>query len=431
MAYEMYKMKNLFDQKNYDDAIAYARDDGNRAGFGEWDYLYLINCLYAKALYSKVVEMYREAKAKLGTTDKLNDKTAWAIYYLRIKPFLGNIGERKGAFLNAADEILAICGYGKYSPRNFIACLVLDNIYKKKLGAIVNYETALEYIKAVEVELLSDEEKIIQVDGRDMKSYSDLERFFNRRTKALLETNQYEACINSADEALKRVSRFHNRSDCWLNYYKAKSFLALNQEDQAEELCNSLLSRMQHWCFYEILFSIAEAKGNREEALRQGAICSSVDGEHKARVSFYEKFANFLLVGSEQEQRLAKLHLHLVQLIYLEEWNKEKSFDNVILGEDILALDKAQTLRELSGFWKAETEKGIEFLTGTIRKVLPNGKSGFIEAEGESYYFNLKDFTHRLRELREGSSVRFAVEMRLDKSKGVEKPNAVKISLIR
>ena len=66
-----------------------------------------------------------------------------------------------------------------------------------------------------------------------------------------------------------------------------------------------------------------------------------------------------------------------------------------------------------------------------IKKILPHGKSGFIQGEdGESYYFNKFDFKGSKEDFSEMTSVSFYTEDRLDKKKGIMKPNAVNINTI-
>lgn len=87
--------------------------------------------------------------------------------------------------------------------------------------------------------------------------------------------------------------------------------------------------------------------------------------------------------------------------------------------------------KELKPFWNSLKYKGQELQYGIIDSIFPHGKSGFIRGEdGKSYYFNKFDFKGRDEDFKEYASVSFYTEDRLDKKKGIMKPNAVNINTI-
>ena len=70
------------------------------------------------------------------------------------------------------------------------------------------------------------------------------------------------------------------------------------------------------------------------------------------------------------------------------------------------------------------------WLTGTVANILSNHNSGFIRGDdGGEYYFNIRDFTHRVK-LSLGMRVRFQAEERMDHKRQRLRKNAVELTVI-
>lgn len=71
-----------------------------------------------------------------------------------------------------------------------------------------------------------------------------------------------------------------------------------------------------------------------------------------------------------------------------------------------------------------------DWLTGTVANILSNRNSGFIRGDdGGEYYFNIRDFTHRVK-LSLGMRVRFQAEERMDHKRQRLRKNAVELTVI-
>lgn len=70
--------------------------------------------------------------------------------------------------------------------------------------------------------------------------------------------------------------------------------------------------------------------------------------------------------------------------------------------------------------------------TGRIVSVLPNGNSGFVrdDADGRDYYFNVRSFRCWVDALTPGLAVQFHLAQRIDRRRGVLRPNAVDLRFI-
>lgn len=427
-----FNIKDFYNNKRYQDAIDYASNGNVRESFSEWDYLYLTNCYYNLKNYSDYLKIYKEFIAKYPDSKILDNKMGWCLYHLYIKNF--NFGKMdKTSYFKRVDYILSRCDDTQFSPKTWVAKVVIDSIFKCKVGTGIDYSLGNKYLSFINPLTLEDDEQVISDrDGKERHLASPREQWYNKKTKALVELKQYDECLTYIDQAFRNVKVFHSNADHWLNYKRALCYYAQEKLDKAEETINSILSKYQHWCYYELLFDICVKKKDTSNALKYGAFCATADKVHKTRVKFYVKYADFLdEIGNSYE---AALHLKLTELIRVEEsWKQLQLPNNYQYPEDIIHMDKITVIRLLNNFWKKEKEKGVEFYEGVVDKLLLNGKSGFVkDNDGNSYYFNIRDFDKRdFRSVEEGKRVRFTLTERLDKKKNVMKLNAISISIVR
>ena len=427
-----FNIKDFYSSKRYQDALEYASNDDVRKGFNEWDYLYLANCCYNLKNYNEYLKIYKEFIDKFPDSKILDNKMGWCLYHLYIKNF--DFGKMdKEFYFKQIDAILSKSDDTQYSPKVWIAKVATDAIFKGKVAVNIDYKLGNKYLSYIDPLLLDDNEQIIlDKDGRERRLASPKEQWYNRKTKALVELEQYDECLSYIEQAFHNVSNFHNNAEHWLNYKKAQCLFAQEKYDEAEKIINDILNKFQHWCFYEMLFDVCLKRKDTNGALKFGAFCATADKEHKTRVKFYVKYATFLdEIGKLHE---AALHLKLTELIRAKEgWKQLQLLNDYQFPDSVLNMDKKTVVYQLNDFWRKEKEKDVEFYEGTIDKLLSNGKSGFVKDQnGKSYYFNVRDFDKRdARSVVEGLKVRFALTERLDKKKNEMKLNAISISVVR
>ncbi len=101
-----------------------------------------------------------------------------------------------------------------------------------------------------------------------------------------------------------------------------------------------------------------------------------------------------------------------------------KSFQIDIANLTDLNNQKAE-LKRVWKYLKFEQQKQYK---GKIKIILPNGNAGFIKCEnGESFYFNVKEFKNRRDDFKEGTEVTFYLEDGFDKKKNRRVKNAIKV----
>ncbi len=430
---DQYQMKNLYDSGNQEEIAALWQDAEEREQFSEWDYIYVMNTFYKQKDYNECLEVYRAFHKKYPDSDKLDDKMGWSCYHTKIKSFDFKAGDRN-KLRQQAEYIISHSGQGNYSPKWFMVKYMLDQIKEGNFGQDISPQQQLLYLDQVDPESLStDSETRTLENGRTIHSAYDREDWYRIRAKLLLAAEQYDECIDCCDSALQKLQAFgfHNDNDQWFRYRKAKSLFALGKAEEAGKYVHDIQARgLNHWCLWQLLFEMDRETGRTDEAIANGCKCALADPSHEMRIKFYEAFAEFLNVNGYALE--AALHRQLVVLIRKEnDWNLKERHLAWSIPEEIAAKDKQAVLKDLKAFWREWQNKGKTYFQGTVKRLLGEGKSGFIEADdGKNYYFNARDFQRRNTIPQEGMRVKFTLVDKLDKSKGVVKPNATDISII-
>ncbi len=425
-----YQLKNLCNQKKYEEVAAFWNLAEEREQFSQWDYYYCMNAFYTLKRYEDCLEVYRACSKKFPDFHNLDDKMCWSLYHTRIKNFDFEKGNIK-VLLDQIDYIFSHSSSSQYSPRWRLVKLIYDAIEQGKLGGEHDYSLALNYLDQVDPNSLgTDETKIADSSGHTRVLASDRESWYSIRTKALLKVKNYDECMACCDHGLQAITRFHSNNDSWFRYRKAKCLRALNRSQEAKGYVEQILrTGFSHWCLLQLMFEFETEAGNDAKALAYAGACSLSDPEHKMRVSFYEELADYLIGKGETESPM--LLRRLVLLLRAEnEWKEKTYHTEWQFSDEIAGMDKPDVLSRLNHVWREWRDKDKVFYTGTIGKLLAEGKSGFIYADnGSSYYFNVRDIQSRNREVQTGVKVRFTLADKLDRSKGVVKPNAVEITI--
>jgi cold shock CspA family protein len=124
-------------------------------------------------------------------------------------------------------------------------------------------------------------------------------------------------------------------------------------------------------------------------------------------------------------------HAYLIYSIRLHnEWNIDESLEEKIAdaGLDTENTEYWKIEKELKGYWKDLKFKTQQPNYGTIKRIMPHGKTGFIKRDdGEDFFFNRFEFKGDPNKYREGIKVSFYLEEGYDKKKDEIKLNAVNI----
>ena len=215
-----------------------------------------------------------------------------------------------------------------------IAVQKLIKIIYEKPKHQINYELGNKYLDLLSPDKLSDEEKLVEVEGVPRKLASDKESWYGKKCKTLYALEMYQQCLEIIEETFRNINNFHNRGDKWLRYRQACCYLGLKDYNTANEILLDLLKLFNHWCIYEKLYQIEKVNENYQEAMKNAAIAALSDREHKLRISMYEDMGDYLKSNGLMLE--AEYHYKLVLLLREEEgWKENKRVEAMIVNNDI------------------------------------------------------------------------------------------------
>lgn len=392
--------------------------------FNEWDFLYCLNAFWGLKEYEKCLVVYKECHKKFPECTMLDNIMGWSLYHIKIKTFDFEIGD-SSEILKQIDYILEHCDDSQYSPRWRVIDYITKAISKGKIGEERDYALAEKYLHQINPEMLSKKENQMNT-GRPLPS--DYESWYSRMTKSLLEQKKYAECIDCCDKALASIEKFHSNNNIWFRYRKAVSLRGIGRETEGTKIINqALLGRFSHWCLFEYLYDNAVSANDTESAMIYAAKCALADSEHKMRVLFYQKYAEYLeKIGNS---KISMLLRHLIIVIRQEEgWREKSYFADWNITDDVKQMSKEELLKELNSFWRslAESDK----TSGRITSIISGGVAGFVEDKnGNSYYFNARDFKSNKSKMIIGENVKFDLVDGFDKKKNIATKNAINITV--
>lgn len=406
----------------YNDVLAMydkARPDGS---WTNWDYYYYAYALRKVKNYAKGREIARAGIIAFPEFTNLHGIYCWCLYYLYIQKFDERLHTFED-FRRAVDAILKYSQQGPYTPYTLAVWRMVE-VLKTKPPSMANM--AGDYLRRLDPDLLSDEEKKVTLRGREQVIASERERWYALMSRTLIKEEKYDDCIRLCRMALGIFPELHHDNDIWFSYRIGLCELRLGQIEDARQRFEELLKYKQHWIVYRGLFFAAQAKGDSEAMRRYGASAMAAPGELKAKVNFLAQLAGALEnMGSYDKE--AYEHYLLAKLIRTEQnWKISPQLIAKVDSYDYSPADRPELLRRLQSFWMAEKHAGEEQHTGTIDKILPGGKAGFIrEYGGGQYYFRTASL-YRVR-AQEGEKVTFYVEDFFDINKKKTARRAVDI----
>jgi hypothetical protein len=429
MLQEEFNLKALHKQQEYSHICELL--DNNQISFdSEWDFVYSMNSLYKLKRYNDCLVMYRKCKKVYPESEMLNDKMGWSVYYVYIKNFDFENGD-KNKLIKQVNYVINNCKEGQYSPRKQVINTVIKAICDKKLKAVIDYELLNKYLDCLNPDNLSTIERRFESDDKIIKTASEMEEWYSKKTKALCQLELHEECIDFCNKGLEKIRSFHHDNDSWFKYRKACALYGLKRYDEAKTLMENVVNgKFIHWCLFELLFKISASLEDNDAALKYIASCALTDKSHEMRVTFYDEAAQYML--AKELVREAQLHHQLSVLIRIEKgWKIKNNEINWEITEDISTMPQKDIVKELKIFWKKYRDKDKIFYNGTVDKILDNTKAGFIKSDsGERYFFLMNDVECRRDKIKLNTNVSFTLVERINRKKGTPEKHATVINLL-
>lgn len=344
-----------------------------------------------------------------------NDKRTccWKIYRAHVKNCTSD-----EELIEATEFITDVCRQADMNvvntcPYTLSVLKVFDMLFDK--GEFYN---CLYWIDKIRPEFLNDEKGMWK--GRPTKSRR--ERFLDRATKALLECEEYDDCIDLCQMALESMDDFINYADTWYRWRIAKSLKALNRHEEALAYLTEVLSVKQEWYMYRDMAEIHCSLGNEDEALENVCCAMLAPGQRQMKVNLYGLVYHLL---KDSNPEIALKH---AQMYYLLKINTQADIDEEIedLFIDESEIDGDALEDEITDFWKEFRFKNQKLQYGTVIQYLEDKNYGFIRSDDdESIFFHGSSVSDD--EVHIGQYVSFYTERNFDKSKNRQSVKAVNV----
>ena len=382
---------------------------------------------YQSKKYEDAKEIYESLYMEHPEAFTIWDKRfySWALYQLYVKN-----PEDETDLLEAVELITELLDQEDHSKKDGICAYtlsmmkLLDYFYKQK-----DYENIIIWADKLNPDYLSKKTSTFTTnDGREVKLASNKEKYYNWLSKSFQEVQDYEKCLAVSKKALDSLTKFTNNSDIWFKWRIARSCRELGEYDEAIQYLTDISKYKKDWF---IKWEIAENyffKADNDKSLEYAISAALSPGDSDKKIKLYSLLEELL---EDENPEMAAKHSYLIYSIRLHnEWGIDESLEEKIAdaGFDSENTEYWKIEKELKSFWKELKFKNQQPSHGSITRIFPHGKSGFIKRDdGESYFFNHYEFKGDPNKYREGTKVSFYLEEGYDKSKDEVKLNAVNI----
>ncbi len=438
MENHLQQANDLRKQKKFEEAIPHYEEAYNdpQTVLNKWDIWGYVYSLKKTGKLDKSIELSEKHISEYIDFENLANNLTWAYFDKFIRTFdstdLNNIEK-------ALDRIYEINGQQEVSEQNSIPCPFTIGVFKVlKHYKRPNFNTyKIRYwIDKIVPEKLSQQEQVIDLKGKERKLASDFENYYSFLITLLFNETKYSECIETAEHALQSINQLHYDNSIWFKRRIALCHVELGDSEKAEEILKSLdKGKGEKWFIEYELSKIYFEQENFEKSLDFALKAAKNFGDDLMKVNLYTHLARILYKQDKLEQ--AKSHAELV--IAIKQANDSKldaeqqklaSFFKLNTEETI---DLRNQKRSVEKIWNEIIYGTQEKLKGTISKILPNGKSGFIKADNgkDSYFFKFNSVKARKDFIQEGKKVNFLITESFDKKKNKKSFEAVEIYLVR
>jgi hypothetical protein len=398
---------------------------GEQAYWTQWDWWGYAQCCADLKQYEAALEICRRAYASHSGFAMLRQLYARCIYYTQLSGKKEPGSEQ--LYKKAVEAMVQLSPPGE--PYSLTAKAIFKYIKHLSQKPSIPWETIGQWLEKMNVERLSKEVYTIpgQNGKRDMELASEQEEWFSWKIKYLLHTAQWQPCIDMINLALSTINKWHYSNDIWFLRKKAAALHALGSTREALSLMEQLLLKKKEW-FFEA--DLGHMKQDPAEKVVHFAKAMAMPGDDEKKVGMLQALSQCLLQLQKQEEA-GKVALYEVALRNHAGWKIPAESEKVLEQAGLTpgkieppAHYRAAVLAVCRTYLPSKAR-------GTIIKILPDGKSGFIQpiGKGEKLYYRNKNSLCKPWLLKEGVAVLYNAQKSYDKKKQKESWEAVEIEL--
>jgi len=438
MENHLQQANDLRKQKKFKEAIPYYQEAYNdpQTVLNKWDIWGYAHSLKKSGDLNKSIEISEKHIFEYSDFENLANNLTWAYFDKYIRNFNpSDISNTE----KALDRIFEINGQQPVGEQDSIPCPFTIGVFKVlKHYKKPNFNTyKIRYwIDKIDPDKLSQQEQIINQDGKERKLASNYETYYSLLITLLFNEAKYPECIEAAEYALENINQLHYDNSIWFKRRIALCNVELGDSDKAEEILKSLdKGKGEKWFIEYELSQIYFEQENFEKSLDFALKAAKNLGDDLMKVNLYTHLARIFYKQNKLEY--AKYHAELVIAIKQANDSKldaeQQKLASFFKLNTVETIDLRNQKRSVEKIWNEIVYGTQEKFKGLISKILPNGKSGFIKDDNgkDSYFFRFNSVKARKEFIQEGKKVNFLITESFDKKKNQKSFEAVEIILVR
>ena len=401
--------------------------------FGEWDGWSFGQSLKEQRKYADALEICRQLYPRFKASEMIAGQYAWCIYYTQLA------GDKQPT--NKADFIKVLNAIVLLSPPEKPFSPSVKSIFKLvkflAAGQQVDWIEIGNWLLKLDKQMLSTTTYLVDVPGRrSVELASELEEWYSWQSKWLLQTKQWQKCVDLCTEALTTLKKWHYSNDSWFARRKAACYTQLGQKTEALEILQKLVNRKRDWF---ILADLAALTTEVDKALALYAEAALAYGEPDKKIGLFLKMN--ALFATKNDMEMAQDHALLIRALRIHnKWPIPLEIDQLIKANGEMP-DPAPTavmlLKKLKPNWQKLISDGevkttavnAERLSGKIDYLIGAGEAGFIKPEvGTSQiYFLFRNYKGNRADIKPGLQVTYEANKSFDNKKNRVSEIAVRI----
>ncbi len=276
-----------------------------------------------------------------------------------------------------------------------------------------NWDKILVWLKKLDIDYLSSEKPIYEVEGKKIELPSELEKYFSRITKIYEKEKDYENLYSSCQEALNKIKEFANNSDVWIKRRLAMCYSNDENYQEALRLYKEILISKKDWYLYREIGELYWKLENKQDAILNYFEAFTKSNDLSKISNLLHQIIDHLDDDIENKRKFLLLDLALKKEKNLDfSINEYKEF-NITEGD----IDKINTEKYFKNLKNKISDLKLSYQDrkqGTV--VTVNERYCFIESEGNRYFCQVKEFPKRIT-VERGLNVEFSLVESFDKKK--------------
>jgi tetratricopeptide (TPR) repeat protein len=391
--------------------------------FGEWEGWSFASCYRGLAQHNTCLDYCRIFYKKFPEAPLIKQLYAWSVYYTQIAN-----AENIPAYPTLKKAMEAIV---KMSPPGTAYGCAERAIFKviKHLGNQMqpNWPEINRLLGFLDSDKLSQETYTVDLGkGKKSELASDLEEWFSWKTKAMLQTEQWQACIDSCDRATLLIKKWHYSNNIWFARRKAAALSKLGETEAAKSILSNLITLKKEWF---LLQDMAELENDATKALGLCTEAAVMYGDLDKKIRLFTKMAQ-LYRQTGEDTPAHEAGLLCLSIRHHNAWPIPADLETMVTetGGIPAKIEKPlHYLRPLENHWKKVLEILHPFFHGIIFRLFPDKQSGFIKIDdgGGQIYFSTRDWAGRPPALQTGMRLSFRKTKAWDKVKKQESEKAI------